>query len=369
MNPLYIYIFLSLWLLPWIHSPAQPQLDQRLLIEDQVLYPDAQDSLLYYYSPGKLSLLHDTQGEPDFRFVQMRYTGTQATANQGLRRFNSLLKLGLGLTDWNHEIMRRTLKQLGPDVSLKPLPIHRMEAELIYALPDGNQRDTLRGGFFENVTARNQAIWQQKTLTLRLDPHSAQAFWDAFRQGRSLLSVSYSCYARGISEEMGEVQGAGNGELVKDMQEHLTSAIDSLQGPQSVTRRVISNAFSVYIDPQRFPELMKQVDINEGMPPDYPALDVYCFDFNNDIRKDLFAKELQLRAAGVGRGEVKTQLSFRATEADIYAHAVRFPYAVRMDRPYFYRVVEISKEGEVQMGPWQKRTSWTSMLDITTQMD
>ena len=188
-----------------------------------------------------------------------------------------------------------------------------------------------------------------------------------FKHGRSLLSVHYSCYARGMSEEVGEIQGEGMGELVEEMEEHLAEVIDSLQGPRRISKVVVSDAFSVRINPIQYPELMKQIDINEGMPPEYAALDVYCFDFNNEIRPDLFAKKLEIRADGVGRGEVKTQLSFKATEVDTYAHAVRFPYAVRMDRPYFYRITEISREGEVNTSSWQKRTSWASMLDITTQ--
>ena len=182
VNPIYIYIILvfTLMLAGGLSSQAQPNLDQQILIEDRVLYPDFQDSSLYYYSPGKLSLLQDANGQPDFRFVQMRYTGSQATANQGLHRFNSILKLGLGLDEWSHSSMSKTLKQLGPEVSLKPLPIHRMEAELIYALPGGGQQDTLRGGFFENADQQQEGVWQQKTLSLRLEPHSAQAFWDAF---------------------------------------------------------------------------------------------------------------------------------------------------------------------------------------------
>ena len=46
-------------------------------------------------------------------------------------------------------------------------------------------------------------------------------------------------------------------------------------------------------------------------------------------------------------------------------HAVRFPFAVRVDRPYRYRVVTIHDDGQVHETAWMVRMEWLSLLDVT----
>jgi hypothetical protein len=49
----------------------------------------------------------------------------------------------------------------------------------------------------------------------------------------------------------------------------------------------------------------------------------------------------------------------------LFGRSLRFPVAVRLDRPYRYRVIEIAEDGQTTTTPWKEMTSWTPILDIT----
>jgi hypothetical protein len=57
---------------------------------------------------------------------------------------------------------------------------------------------------------------------------------------------------------------------------------------------------------------------------------------------------------------------FGVREPDLYVKRVRSRFAVRLDRPYRYRVVETRQTGEEIEGAWVERDSWAEMLDVTT---
>jgi hypothetical protein len=96
-------------------------------------------------------------------------------------------------------------------------------------------------------------------------------------------------------------------------------------------------------------------------------LDVYCYDFNNQIRNDLHARKVEIKAIGVNGKPVITSVVFREKEPDIYVSSIRFPHAVRMDLPYQYRIVEIYKQKGIQPGKWTERSSWDGIIDVTTR--
>src|SRR5690606_14815921 len=76
---------------------AFPDFSSRRIIQGIVVYQDAQLPHQYYYVPEGISVMHDAQGKPGFHFVQMRYTGSRARADQGNYRFKSLLQLRVGI--------------------------------------------------------------------------------------------------------------------------------------------------------------------------------------------------------------------------------------------------------------------------------
>jgi hypothetical protein len=134
-----------------------------------------------------------------------------------------------------------------------------------------------------------------------------------------------------------------------------------------MTQIVRADAFPIRVDVVRWPDLLKKLDINEGIPPGYAALEVRCFDFLNDLRPDLAVKGIDIMAVGVGGRVVSLPTQkFLRSEPDLYSKQIRFPYAVKLTEPYQYRIIEYTADGEKVLSPWQKVTEWSSHLDITT---
>lgn len=353
-------------------ATAQPDFSTKQVIEGTIIYRDFQNKDLFYYAPGKLRLVEDAGQKPAFKFLQMRYTGTKATADQGARRFNSLLKFKVSFENATPEMLKSFMKYLpvrNEDIEFRMLPLHKIEAILVYASIDHKEsrNHVLTGGFFGESAEASGDLWQERIYTLRLDPHSAQAFEQAFESGRSLLSVGYAYYAYGVNNNPAELDLQGDEGLVSEMKQRFSQMADTIAGDSEVSARlVLADAFQIIIDTQKYPDLIEKVDINENIPPDYAAVDVYCYDFNNQLRPDLHAKKIEIKAEGVGNQQVVTKVIFRERDADIYAHNIRFKHSVRMDFPLQYRIIEITKEGNINVFPWKKQKSWSEVLDVTS---
>lgn len=369
---------------------AFPDFSSRRVIQNVVVYQDAQQPHQYYYLPGGIQVTRDAQGKPDFHFVQMRYTGSKARADQGSFRFKSLLQLKVGierLDSKTFEAVEQELsQQAGVMVTLSPLPLQRIEAVLVFAsigAQNKPQAHMVTGGFMDTPeeTQGDYVLWKERVFTIRLDNFTSQAFWETFQNGQSHLSVAFSYYAFGMHKDSTNVQAdvdnlldasldqlAQGDSLEQAMQNHfeeVAATLDNQAGLQ--TRIVMADAFQFLVDIQQFPELMEKVDINDHAPSSYSLLDVYCYDFNNQIREDLHAKKIEIKATGVNGKPVMTSILFREKEPDLYVRSIRFAHAVRMDLPYHYRIIEISKEKGIQSGVWVARNSWDSIIDITTQ--
>ena len=112
--------------------------------------------------------------------------------------------------------------------------------------------------------------------------------------------------------------------------------------------------------------MVQQVDINDRLPPGFALLDIYCFDFRNNLSPAVYAKRVDIKAAGVGLDKVQTSVTFSEREPDLYAQSVRFQHAVRADQPYHFRVLTIRQDGTVRASSWQQRADWSTLIDITT---
>ena len=63
---------------------------------------------------------------------------------------------------------------------------------------------------------------------------------------------------------------------------------------------------------------------------------------------------------------VRQHAIFSADDADRYVHDIRFPVAVRLDRPYRYRVSEFFFDGREELvTDWAIRSSWAALIDVT----
>ena len=371
--------FLTFLILLIIKPIAQPDFVDRQIIHGVMVYPDLIKPAQFYYAPGKLKILNNAEGEPEFSFVQMRYTGTKAMGDKGERRFNTILKCKVGFerisADTISQIKEQLILQNGEKTELKPLNLHKIDAAMIYAkvhAEEGEPRvQVLSGGFFENNSNSHRGeIWKEKTFSIRLDKHSSQLFKEAFEKKQSAVSLGYAYYAYGVNSTPGIIDEHFEGEMAETIKQNFPLVKDTTIRDTTIASRLIyADAFRLNVDPASHPDLFKQVDINTSIPPGYAVLNVYCYDFNNELREDLYAKKVEIKAQGVNGREVKVNITFRHSTPDEYAHSVRFPLAVRLDQPFYYREIEIGKEGEVNPGEWTRKIQWYEILDVTSRDD
>lgn len=366
------YILIYALLVPKIEAIAQVDFATKLVIDNVVLYQDSKIKTDFYYAPYGLQLVKNDEGKPDFMFIQMRYTGTKMAENQGSYRFKSILRFkvaNLVPSKTKRDSIKEVVRKKGMSLTnLRPLPIHNLRAVLIHTVEKDSTIDKeYSNGFFEsNDKASANSYWTERDFTLRLNNEDAQLFWTTFHNYQPTLSVNYTFFSKGLNSAEGELSVSGSEGFTEAMKARFNRQRDSIN--KSLDEKiVVSGTLSVTIDAKKWPELLKQIDINERIPPEYAALDVYCFDFNNDIREDLYAKSVEIIATGVGSRDISFKTMFRVTEPDIYAKTIKFIYAVKPDEPYSYRITEIFKDGKRNRSDWQKVENWHQILDITSK--
>ncbi len=369
---LFLFCFFAL------NLSAQPAISRREIINGIDVYPDIKKTTVYYYAPGDVVLAVDNFGIPIYKFFQMRYTGSLATGDQGKQSFRSILEFTVQLKHLETatiEGILKTLKLKTSKAELHPLPIKRMEAGLVYALDQAGaekgKATTVSGGKFEQNDAdgNTDELWTQRMFTLSLDNTSSQLLWSTLEKGQSVMSLCYSFYTPGIIDSVPQIALTSTGTIPFELKDELNSMVEEA-AKDTIKRSVLvkASATSLTVDIKQAADRIKKIDINENrIPPDYAVLDIRCYDFNNELRKDLYAKRLEVIAVGMDGKEVKQDVTFYASAPDIYYSGLRFKYAVKMDKPFKYRIVEIKNDTAPLYGKWMEQKSWNKLMDITTQ--
>ena len=352
---------------------GQPVVSSNQVLGDVEVYRDAKNANLFYYAPGNLKLALQADGKPRFQVLEMRYTGSSAYGDNGETRFMNVVQFTVAMEQVNADLLRSVRQQLhATSVDLRPLPIRSIEAFLVAPLGDGKDGSTYKkigkDGSFQaegkSGTSDKNGFWTERTFTLKLENHEAQLLWDQVTTGKLALSLGYAFYADMVSGGDGDLDVTGDSTFIerfKSAAEDLT--VDTL----AVTQLIRTDAFPIRVDVEKWPDLLKKIDINEGVPPAYAALEVRCFDFADDLRPDLAVKGIDITATGVGGQPVSISTQkFLRSEPDLYAKQIRFPYAVKLTQPYRYRIVEYTTEGDKQVYEWKTADAWASHLDITT---
>ncbi len=373
--PAYI---LFLFCLPATLLLAQPAVSHKEIINGISVYPDVKKTALYYFAPGDIVLATDNFGVPLYKFFQMRYSGSLATGDQGKINYRSILEFTVQQKHIDNKTIDgilSILKQRTAKAELHPIPIKRMEAGLIYALDQASEQKgkatTVSGGKFESTDAEGNAdeLWTERMFTLSLDNTSSQLLWSTLEKGQVLMSLCYSFYTPGVIDSLPEVMLTSTGNLPAELKDELTEFVEDSK-KDTIKRSVLikASATALTVDIQQAADRIKKVDINESrIPPDYAVLDIRCYDFNNGLRPDLYAKRLEALATGMDGHEVKQSITFYSSAPDIYYSGLRFKYAVKMDKPLKYRIVEIKNDAAPVYGKWLEQKSWNKLIDITTQ--
>ena len=93
----------------------------------------------------------------------------------------------------------------------------------------------------------------------------------------------------------------------------------------------------------------------------YTGLDVFCFDFIENLEENLYAKIVEVAIPTTGRDLVES-ITFK--EGGEYRSRIEFKLAKDLDQPYRYRILRIYNDGSQKTTPWLEK-SGESLLDIT----
>jgi hypothetical protein len=359
------WLFLSVALGSAMGAAAEPSFGGQQRAGTLHVYPDAKDGLTFYYSPGALRLGEDPPGIPDLRFLQMIYAGTSATDDAGKLIARSVLSFRIEHEHLSDADLRAAEKALPAGARLRALPIQRIETHLVWTPigPDAAPPRQLGTGRLDEGEADRPASegdWTERTFILTPDPLSSQLLWAAFQRGRVLLSLGYAVYARGVRGRAGELTAPA------DFLPSDAGVVDPSGAGKLEERVIASGALEIVADAARRPDRFRRIDLNQNIPPGFAVLEVRCYDFNNALRPDLVVKKVEVRAAAAGGRTALQSATFRASAPDVAAVNLRFAQAVRLDRPFRWRTIEVARDGNVNVGPWTERADWVPVLDVTT---
>jgi hypothetical protein len=365
---------------------AVPDLRDARPVAGVTVYPDDRRADLFYYAPGDLAVAVMSDGGPDVHFMLARYTGSSAFGDRNTTDFRSVLTVRIVMSGPSPQALAKVRSMLlgsgRGTIELRPLPVRRLESALVYAQAQDNAplppaadapppAQALPAGHFETSgTAAGAGYWTERIYTLGLSFADAQLLAAALERGGLAVSVGYAFFADGIGPERPIEIVAGSPALSAALRTTLerTSAGQAREAGQNAKPNptvIKTGAIAIAADLKRWPRIMRKIDIDASLPPGYAALDVCCYDFDGSQESALYEKQVEIEADGVGGRKVRLATSFTRSEPDLYARSLRFPVAVRLDRPYRFRVVAIDQDGTTTTGAWQDRASWTELLDVT----
>jgi hypothetical protein len=266
-------------------------------------------------------------------------------------------------------VAKKELAKVKPHVTVRPLPITDIEALVVFTPVGTDSLHTSRGSLSadnDDGYSTSGTYWQERYFTLHLDNHSAMLLHHALTHDQTAISFMYAFHARGSSSKQ-ILDYSGAGKLKRQLVEQLD--LEELTATDTTLRDCIvkSNAFEISVDTASYPELIRQIDINDGIPPGYAVLNVRNYDFSNKLRSDLYEKTVELEATGAGGRKVSSSVTFHAHTPEISSTNFKFKYAVRLDKPYRYRIRELYLDGRENVTDWTEVTMWSSLLDITTR--
>ncbi len=361
-----------------VTAHCQPSIHSAFMIGEEKIFRDIKKTNLYYYIPFDYKLLTDASGKPSFSLIQMRYTGKQPTGDAGIIKYNNLLQFKIGVDGSQQKkvsVLKTSLKAINASAELQMLPVRKFFSVLVFALSDDTAFQTadsvglvkvnLTEATDENA-AINNSYWNERIVSLRLSNIDAELVETALKNNQSAMSFSYAIYTAFTEKTSPDISISGRGKLRKQVADYFQNEINPAKDTALRITLIKADAIGLGVDINQWPDLIQKIDINERVPARYALFDVYCYDFNNDLRPDLYQKKIEIKATSVKGPDITTVYSFRQSQPDVYAKSIRFIYAVRLDKPFYYRTTEINYEGEIVMSEWIQRNEWSDLLDITS---
>lgn len=368
MNKIFFLLFAFAFAL---QGMGQPVLNSKEVIEGIAIYKDYTKPGLYYYGPGKLLLAKAKAQRPDFQLTQMRYTGTACSGDQGENHFLNLVQFTLEMESIEPEIFDKLMAHLKQKtrkpMRLVSMPMRYIETFILLPVASNQPPQRVEAEGVANFDPQEGSFWRRKNFNFRLTNAESQLLSQQMKGNHLSISVGYGFYADAVLGTDGQMTLSGTKKDVEDLLES-NNWEDLLAGDTLAIPRIFHAGTTTFdLDLARHPDLIKQIDINEGLPPDYPALEVRCYDFRDKLRPDLAIKQVEIAGVGVGGKPLSPQaVRFNQRAPYEYAKNFRFPFAVKMGEDVQYRITSYSLKGKREATEWISRPICDGLLDLTT---
>ncbi len=359
---------------------AQPVVGSMIMVNEQAVYKDAVKNNVYYCMPTSYQIATDAEGKPEFALTQLRYTGTQAAGDAGVKKFHNRLQFRIIVspeTQQKFNALKTALKKINTNAILQPLPVRKFSSVLVFAsiqhgVPAADSGRIVKINHNEATDAGatvNNSYWNERVIALQLTNEDAMLIESAIKNNQSAISFSYAMYTAFTEKNARDLFVQGNSTLGKQIKDYFKNELEQEKDTAQQITMIQADAINLAVNISKWPQLILKVDINEKLPAKYALFDVYCYDFNNNLRPDLFSKKIEIKAFSVNGTEIVSAFAFKQTRPDLYAKSIRFAYAVRFDKPIHYRVTEIDNNGEVLTTEWKLKKEWSDIIDITSSAD
>ncbi len=302
---------------------AAPDLSVYDDIEGVRIYRDNENHSVWYLSPARPLLNTREDKSPDYGLSLYRYLGRKGTGDSGSFWVKGVLTFGFDrLSDSGLSgKIRKALRTKGINSPrLKSMPVSASKVTLIFA----DQEQVREAGI----------RWKTGSMVVPLDKDTAEILWDAVEKGQTLVSVAFEEILTGVNKTDDEWQ---------DSTTSLTWTVP------------------VEMDMKAHPDHFNKMDLGGRMKVGYTGLDVFCFDFIENLEENLYAKIVEVAIPTTGRDLVET-ITFK--EGGDYRNRIEFKLAKDLDQPYRYRITRIFNDGSQKTSPWMEK-SGEALLDIT----
>ncbi|MBN2419513.1 MAG: hypothetical protein JXL81_09035 [Deltaproteobacteria bacterium] len=303
---------------------AEPDLDVYDDIDGARVYQDHKNRSVWYISPARPVLNSRQDKTPDYGLSLYRYLGRKGTGDSGSFWVKGVLTFGFdrsgdqGITGK----IRKALSVKGINSPrLKSMPVSASRVSLLFANQVQVRENNLR--------------WKTGAMVVPLDKDNAEILWGAVEKGQVLVSVAFEETLAGVVKKEDEWQ------------------------PETTS---LTWTIPVEMDMNAHPDHFSKMDLGGRMKVGYTGLDVFCFDFIENLEENLYAKIVEVAIPTSGRDLVET-ITFK--EEGDYRDRIEFKLAKNLDQPYRYRIIRIYNDGSQKSSTWLEKTG-EALLDITS---
>ncbi|MBU1196577.1 MAG: hypothetical protein KKE62_10560 [Proteobacteria bacterium] len=307
------------------HVFASPDLGNYRDIDGVRVYTDHKKKDIFYITPSPPALAVQSDRLPDASLKIYRYLGRKGTGDSGKFWVRGLLTIGI-----QREREKEQLNTIKKAISkadkiqhpkLRSMPVSGTTGRLVFADTD--------------VKWSQGSRWSGKKISLSLDETMSQILWDAVAAGQTLISI--------------------------EMEEMLPGVRKNKDGQWEDAQIPFGSTLPVTLDMKAYPSLFSKTDLGGNMARGYTGIDVFCFDFLENLDADLYSKVVEIAIPTPGEPLIQT-VTFRQDSE--YRTRVAFKLAKDMDMPYKVRITRVLLDGSSQAGPWMDRRG-EALLDVT----